>query len=68
MFKKHSIQLTLVKNPDTKTETEEQKPFMTEDEIAFAKYVVKNAALFAFGYMATKIALNTVSKIIINHM
>ena len=66
MFKKHSIQLSVVKTPRTTTKTEEQKPFMTRDEIIFAKYVMKNVALFAIGYVAVSVVLNTASEIVIH--
>lgn len=69
MFKKHTIQLRVVKTPNTTPETEEQKLFaMTEDEIIFAKYIAKNVALYALGYMVTKVVLNTAADLVIKHL
>lgn len=68
MFKKHVIQLRVIKTPNTTPEIEEQKPFLTEDEIKFVKYVMKRSAIFALEYMAAKIILNAAAELVIKYV
>lgn len=67
MFKKHSIQLSVVKTPkDATSDQEAQKPFMTPDEMnTIIKDSMKRTAITCVAVMAASVVLHTVSELIL---
>lgn len=69
MFKNRSIQLSVVKTPNTPTDTtEEPKPFMSSDDAKIVKYMIRDTALAVVAVMAVSVVLHTASQIVINAM
>ena len=68
MFKKHAIQLSVVKTPVATDETiEEHTPFMTKDEAhTIAKDMIQRVTIAVIAVMAAGAVLHTASEVVIN--